>query len=76
MLTDIHIVDVAEGQTFHYAGRAYVRATDEECKGHPALQLVGTERGQLLAYHTPERGDRVPVSFSTQVRVFVDSRKK
>lgn len=75
MLTDIHIADVRQGQTFHYAGRAYVMATLEESKGHPALQLVGTERGQMLAYHVPTRGDRVPVSFSAQVRVFVEKKK-
>jgi len=74
-LTDIHILDVQPGQAFYYAGRSYVLALDDEKAKHPALQLVGTERRQLLAYHTPERGDRVPVSFSTQVRVFVERRK-
>ncbi len=75
MLTDIHILDVAEGQAFHYAGRTYVRATEEEAKGHPAYGVLMQERTQLLAYHTPERGDRVPVSFSTQVRVFVEKKR-
>jgi hypothetical protein len=70
MLTDIHIMDVAPGQTFHYAGRTYVLALEEEEDKHPAVGM-----GQVLAYHTPDRGDRVPVSFSTQVRVFVERGK-
>ena len=75
MLTDIHIKDVAPGQTFHYAGRSYVMATIEERDRHPAY-AVTQDRHQALAYHAPERGDRVPVSFNTQVRVFVDTKKK
>ena len=70
MLVDIHISDVLDGQTFHYAGRAYEMATEEDAKRHPAQGM-----GQILAYHTPERGDRVPVSFSGRVRVFVEKKK-
>jgi hypothetical protein len=69
MLVDIHIADVRPGQTFHYAGRAYVMVTDMDTR-HPAQGM-----GQILAYHAPERGDRVPVSFNAQVRVFVEKKK-
>ena len=69
MLRDIHIADVAQSQTFYYAGRSYIMATAEEIPKHPACGA-----GQVLAYHTPDRGDRVPVSFGITVRVYV--RKK
>lgn len=70
MLVDVHIAEVRAGQEFHYAGRAYVMVTEDDIHKHPAAGM-----GQVLAYHTPERGDRVPVSFSTQVRVFVEKKK-
>ena len=70
MLVDIHIADVCESQVFHYAGRAYIRATIDEMVKHPAFGA-----GQVLAYHTPERGDRIPVSFNNRVRVFVEKKK-
>lgn len=70
-LTDIHILDVQPGQAFHYAGRSYVLALDEEKAKHPASDVPG----QVVAYHTPERGDRIPVSFSTRVRVFVEKKR-
>lgn len=66
-LIDKLVTDVAEGQRFHYAGRSYVLASDEESKRHPALGF-----GQVLAYHVPDRGDRVPVSFGNTIRVFVE----
>jgi hypothetical protein len=43
MLVDIHIADVRPGQTFHYAGRAYVMVTDMDTR-HPAQGM-----GQILA---------------------------
>lgn len=70
MLVDIHIADVRQSQEFHYAGRAYVMATADEMNRHPAFG-----HGQVLAYHVPTRGERVPVSFSMQVRVFVEKKK-
>lgn len=65
MLTNKVITDIRDGETFHYAGRSYVLASEEESKRHPALGF-----GQVLAYHVPDRGDRVPVSFGHTIRVF------
>ena len=61
------VTEVTEGEAFHYAGRSYVLASEEEQKKHPALGF-----GQVLAYHVPVRGDRVPVSFGHTVRVFAE----
>jgi len=66
-LIDKLVTDITEGERFHYAGRSYVLATAEESKRHPALGF-----GQVLAYHVPERGDRVPVSFGRSIRVFAE----
>lgn len=66
-LTDKLITDIREGEVFHYAGRSYLLASEEEQRRHPALGY-----GQVLAYHVPERGDRVPVSFGAHVRVFAE----
>ena len=66
-LMDKLVTDIREGERFHYAGRSYVLATEDESKRHPALGF-----GQVLAYHTPDRGDRVPVSFGHTVRVFAE----
>ena len=69
MLTATLVTDVREGEKFHYRGRTYVLANGEEASHHPALGF-----GQVLAYHVPERGDRVPVSFGVHISVF--TRKK
>lgn len=57
--------DVAQGQRFNYAGRSYVLATEEEQGKHP-------NTGLTLAYYTPTRGARVPVTFGPLTEVFVE----
>lgn len=70
MLISVGIDRVQQGQRFYYAGRSYVLATEEEGRKHPASGL-----GLVLAYHTPERGDRIPASFGHTVDVFVDKNR-
>lgn len=67
MLVKTSIADVQERQQFYYANRTYVLANVDERRKHPAHGTNG-----VLAYHLPERGERVPVSFNPQSEVFVD----
>lgn len=67
MLVKIKVTAVDQKQRFYHAGRTYELANEDERRKHPAAGTNG-----VLAYHVPERGDRVPVSFNALSEVFVD----
>jgi hypothetical protein len=69
MLAKISIQEVQERQHFYYANRTYVLANVDEKRKHPAHGTNG-----VLAYHIPDRGDRVPVSFNPTSEVWVDRK--
>lgn len=71
MLVKHKITSIDVGQTFYYAGKAYVLADADERRKHPAKEVV---RDVVLAYHVPDRGDRIPVTFNPLVEVYVDRK--
>lgn len=66
MLISKPIDGVQKHQRFFYAGRTYMLANEDDRKKHPAREGV-----TILAYHLPEQGDRVPVTFSPLANVYV-----
>jgi len=67
MLIRVDITGVAPGQEFTIAGRWYTRVLETEVAGHPA----SGKPNAVLAYYTPDRGNRVPVSVAEGSAVFV-----
>lgn len=66
----VNVTEVKQGKVFHYAGRQYMRAAQDEETRHPAF--VSREVA-VLAYTAPDRnGNRVPVAFNRLADVFVD----
>lgn len=67
----IPITKVLPGQEFVHYGIAYIRATEEQERKHPARELDRNPNRPLVYAYTTE-GERTPVSFVPELKVNVE----
>ena len=65
------ITNVRPGQGFVHYGIAYVRATEQEERKHPAREVDRNPNRPLVYAYTVE-GERTPVSFVPELKVNVE----
>lgn len=70
----IPITQVRPGEQFVHHGIAYVRATEQEDRKHPARELA-KRRGRPLVFAYSTGKERTPVSFVPDLDVYVEMGK-